>query len=464
MRERVAAHAEGNPFFLEQLARHVVEEGAPPAALPPSVRALLAARLDALGGEAKRALQDAAVVGRTFWASTLEAMRPGAPVRAALSAAQERGFVATRSASSLPGQTELAFRHGLIREVAYRSLPLAERAAAHAAVARWLDGLAGERRPEFVELLAHHYEAAVTPGGEARPEERAAPPPRRADEARRAATARAGRGAARGGRRRAARRRARRPRPVRDRRRARLRGAGAAARAGGPERLAALELRAGALHAAARGSEALAAYREAIDAAGDTPAARRLRALAVLLCARYSGTLDGPGDRQAALALLDAGLAELDEGAPTFETGALLVGRGYGMRRWRRAAADPAGSRRDAARAVEIAESIGSGYLLANALEALVWLTLHEGFGRARELGERLLAAADRIPDRDEAHENVVVGASCLAWGGARAAAIEAAARAQAASAGLSPHRALHAAAAQTTLPAAGGTPRRSCA
>ena len=218
----------------------------------------------------------------------------------------------------------------------------------------------------------------------------------------------------------------------------------------GPERLAALELRASALHAAARGSEALAAYREAIDAAGDTPAAHRLRALAVLLSARYSGTLEGPGDREAALALLDAGLADLDEDAPTFETGALLVGRGYGMPRWGRRSADPAAGRRDAARAVEIAEAIGSGYLLANALEALVWLTLYEGFGRARELGERLLAAADRIPDRDEAHENVVVGAMCLAWGGARAAAIDAAGRAQASAEELSPHRALHAAAAQT--------------
>ena len=69
----------------------------------------------------------------------------------------------TRPTSSLPGQTELWFRHALIREVAYRSIPDAQRRAVHASVGDWLAGLAGDRREEFVDLLAHHYERAVGP-------------------------------------------------------------------------------------------------------------------------------------------------------------------------------------------------------------------------------------------------------------------------------------------------------------
>jgi predicted ATPase len=157
---RVAAKAEGNPFFAQELVRHVAEAG---QGIPNSVRAVLAARIDALGPGEKRALQHAAVVGRAFWAEALREMPGGEPAPELLRTLEERGFVAVRPASSLPGHRELWFAHGLTREVAYRSLPRAERCLAHAAVARFLEGLAGDRREEFVGLLAHHLEAAVAP-------------------------------------------------------------------------------------------------------------------------------------------------------------------------------------------------------------------------------------------------------------------------------------------------------------
>ena len=224
-RARVVAHAEGNPFFLEQLAHHL-DDGA--ATLPPSVRALLAARLDSLRPEEKRTLQDASVIGRAFSIGALEAMRPGAPIRAALVVAEARGLI-----------SGLAFAHGLIREVAYQSLPLADRGAAHAAVARWFDEL-----PGLLELKAHHREAAAT----------LAP-----DEAARAAAVAALLAAGRA---------------APDTADA-LAFADRALVLAREERPVALAQRATALHAAARGREALAAYQEAIAVAPDPGAGAR---------------------------------------------------------------------------------------------------------------------------------------------------------------------------------------------
>ena len=152
LRQRILAAAEGNPLFAEEIVAHLLDlavlgrtpdgivEVSPDATvtIPDTVRSLLAARVDALPAEEKRVLQDAAVVGRVFWAAMLEAMR-GDQVRPALRVLEDKGFVVTRPTTSLPGQTELAFHHGLIREVAYESIPKGRRAAAHADVGRWIE-------------------------------------------------------------------------------------------------------------------------------------------------------------------------------------------------------------------------------------------------------------------------------------------------------------------------------------
>ena len=65
-----------------------------------------------------------------------------------------------RLSSSLEGQREYLFKHMLTRDVAYDSLPRRDRAQAHQAVASWIERTTGERRAEFVELLAHHYASA----------------------------------------------------------------------------------------------------------------------------------------------------------------------------------------------------------------------------------------------------------------------------------------------------------------
>jgi hypothetical protein len=157
--EEVLARAEGNPLFLEELVLHLAGPGT--GALPDSLQALLAARIDALATADKRVLQRAAVVGRVFWEDPVERDLGRERVAVGLRSLERRGFVVRRPASSLPGQTELAFRHALIHEVAYRSIPKVQRARAHAEVGTWLEELAGGRRDEFAELLAYHFGAAA---------------------------------------------------------------------------------------------------------------------------------------------------------------------------------------------------------------------------------------------------------------------------------------------------------------
>jgi tetratricopeptide (TPR) repeat protein len=170
----ILGKAEGNPFFLEEIVRRLIEEGtlvheggrwlstaritSPP--LPDSLLALLSARIDAIPEEEKRVLQEAAVIGRVFWAEPVRRSL-GADVSPELLALERRGLVSARSTSSLASQVEYAFKHALVRDVAYTSLPKARRAKAHAEVGAWIEELAGDRADEFGELLAYHYRTAV---------------------------------------------------------------------------------------------------------------------------------------------------------------------------------------------------------------------------------------------------------------------------------------------------------------
>ena len=152
-RAQILDRADGNPYFLGQLAAHVAEGGY--GALPDTLHALLAARVDRLPMAEKVLLRRAAVIGRTFWAAPLRA----APEQ--LRALEDRGLIRVRPASSVTGQDEYAFQHALLRDVAYAGLPVAERAAGHAGAAAWLEEVSRERIDEVIELVAVHYAAAA---------------------------------------------------------------------------------------------------------------------------------------------------------------------------------------------------------------------------------------------------------------------------------------------------------------
>ena len=152
-------------------------------ALPDSLAALVAARLDALDPELKDVLTDAAVVGQTFWPGALVGCgrdRAGER-RWAPRGAGHREFVRRMPDSSLAGEVEYTFWHGLTREVAYAALPRGVRAGKHAAVAQWIES--GEQKAAAAEVLAHHYETSAGAGGGGR-RRRARRPPHRADCAR----------------------------------------------------------------------------------------------------------------------------------------------------------------------------------------------------------------------------------------------------------------------------------------
>jgi len=156
----VVERAGGNPFFVEELLRMLADrritEGVPRnLALPDTVQALLAARIDLLSPAEKSALQAGAVIGRTFAAGPVGRLIESEPQFDVLVA---RGFVR-------PDDGRFTFMHALTRDVAYGSLTTARRVRIHAEYATWLEE-AGGRRDENAAELAHHYSQAVRPEDE----------------------------------------------------------------------------------------------------------------------------------------------------------------------------------------------------------------------------------------------------------------------------------------------------------
>jgi class 3 adenylate cyclase/tetratricopeptide (TPR) repeat protein len=175
LRRALLDRAEGNPFFLEQLVGGLIDSGAlthdgdgwrvtngaMTAALPDTIHAVLAARIDRLAGPEKLGLQEAAVVGRTFWPAAIDVSIEDGVVGPALAGLEAKGFVLARPSSSVAGQREYLFKHALVRDVAYAGIPLARRARSHARVAVWLEGLTGRGDVGVIELVAYHYLAAL---------------------------------------------------------------------------------------------------------------------------------------------------------------------------------------------------------------------------------------------------------------------------------------------------------------
>ncbi len=153
--------AGGNPLYAEQFARMYAERGELSAEVPETVQGIIAARLDSLPGDQKRLLQDAAVVGKVFWTGSLAAIGgsdPGA-LEQSLRALARKEFVRRERRASVEGETEYAFGHIIVRDVAYGQIPRSERADKHVRAAEWIEALG--RGEDQAELLAHHYGSAL---------------------------------------------------------------------------------------------------------------------------------------------------------------------------------------------------------------------------------------------------------------------------------------------------------------
>jgi len=166
----------GNPLYAEQFVRMLNDRGilerrgrvlriaeGKEVPVPETVQALIAARLDTLGPARKAVLQDAAVVGKVFWARGVASL--GAhdenDVVTTLVDLAHNDFVRAARESSFAGQREFVFTHLLLRDVAYRQIPRAERARKHRQVAEWIEETVGERVEDHGELLAFHYGEAL---------------------------------------------------------------------------------------------------------------------------------------------------------------------------------------------------------------------------------------------------------------------------------------------------------------
>jgi class 3 adenylate cyclase/tetratricopeptide (TPR) repeat protein len=157
-------HAGGNPLYAEEYARMLAERSdAGELALPETVQGIIAARLDALAADEKELLQDAAVIGKVFWLGALAAIggRERWTVEEALHRLERREYVRRERRSSVASETEYAFRHILVRDVAYEQIPRAARAEKHRRAAAWLESLAADRSEDRAEMLGHHYVAAL---------------------------------------------------------------------------------------------------------------------------------------------------------------------------------------------------------------------------------------------------------------------------------------------------------------
>jgi class 3 adenylate cyclase len=158
LRARISRASGGNPLFLTEMAA-MAREAAGDVAVPPTLKALLAARLDQLEGEERQVLERGAVEGEVFHRGAVQALSHDGQVTPKLAALVRRELIRPDT-SQLAAEDAFRFRHLLIRDTAYQALPKAARAELHERFAGWLE----ERGADLVELdeiLGYHLERAA---------------------------------------------------------------------------------------------------------------------------------------------------------------------------------------------------------------------------------------------------------------------------------------------------------------
>ncbi|MCP4536314.1 MAG: tetratricopeptide repeat protein [Chloroflexi bacterium] len=177
LRALVVEGAEGNPFYVEELIKMLIEDGVivrgeerwhissdrlAKVRVPPTLTGVLQARLDTLPHQEKQILQRASVAGRLFWdALVVELVDTEiGQVDVLLDAIQGRELIFRRGRSAFEETAEYIFKHAILRDVTYETVLLKLRRVYHAQVAQWLEANAGERLGEYLSLIAGHYELA----------------------------------------------------------------------------------------------------------------------------------------------------------------------------------------------------------------------------------------------------------------------------------------------------------------
>lgn len=208
LRQTILARSEDNPFFIEEIVRMLIDQGIlirqegetgswhlclnnelpgelstpieypedsllnmhyllPLPRVPDTVQGVLAARVDLLDPTEKLVLQHAAIVGRTFWLSSLLELGTDLTIEtilAALVSLIQRDFIIEAEKqirSPVEQDRTFLFKHVLIRDVVYNNIPRQRRSQEHAHVACWLEKQTEQQQEAFIELLAYHYQHAL---------------------------------------------------------------------------------------------------------------------------------------------------------------------------------------------------------------------------------------------------------------------------------------------------------------
>ncbi|MEX2652307.1 MAG: adenylate/guanylate cyclase domain-containing protein [Acidimicrobiia bacterium] len=425
IRRTIMSAAEGNPFFLEEIVRHLIDQGhivrkegswvagdaLDTVKVPDTVQSVLAARIDLLGPLEKRVLQRAAVVGRIFWPSPVARLLDGEATRvdAVLDHLEERELIQSRLGSSLAGEPEFIFKHVLTREVAYEMLPRRERGAAHAAVATWIEESTGDRASELVELVAYHWAEAF----HAAEDDPRTPTERIADLRKRAfaSTLEASR-ASRG---RAAVARARRFAEQ------------AMTFADDPmERASAMNARGLAALFDYDGDVAWFSLKDEVDfllehAPEERRSIARACARAVETPFRWPGSMKTLIPEEEVIRYIEIGLANLDPGDESEEMVRLLIARAMGLfARWKPDEIETemvVAAREAGQRAVEIANAIGRVDLASAALDAVGSVEQSLGDYKANtEVLNRRLPLLDRMANPWEIGDALAMGSNNFAY------------------------------------------------
>ena len=163
LRLELVSRVGGNALYAEEFARLVKErEPGEALSLPETIQATIAGRLDSLHPEARELLHDAAVIGTAFWPgglARLSGLRVE-QVERRLGELQWKELIRPLPRSAVADESQYAFWHVLVRDVAYSQIPRAQRAEKHRRAAEWIESLA-PGRGDLAELLAHHYGSAL---------------------------------------------------------------------------------------------------------------------------------------------------------------------------------------------------------------------------------------------------------------------------------------------------------------
>ncbi len=181
LRDMIVDRSEGNPYYVEELVKVLIEDGVvvkdgptqwrvqldklASTRVPASLNGLLQSRIDALSSEERLVMQRASVIGHVFWDRSLLALEiadnvPLEDIGAVLEQLREREMIYVREESAVEKSREFIFRHAILRDVVYQSLTFSQRREYHLAAVEWYNRIGADRPDEYAELIAHHRKLA----------------------------------------------------------------------------------------------------------------------------------------------------------------------------------------------------------------------------------------------------------------------------------------------------------------